>query len=70
MTIHDTPERTPITLDTAAALAQQALDRADAMPGSSVVLTPYVVRLLLEAAAPKPEAEPEPEPQGEGADHG
>lgn len=40
----------PITLDEAARLAEHALARAQRTPGAAVVLTPYVVRALLDAA--------------------
>lgn len=40
----------PITLDEAARLAEHALARAQRTPGAAVVLTPYVVRAILDAA--------------------
>lgn len=40
----------PITLDEAARLAEHALATAQRHPGAAVVLTPYVVRCLLDAA--------------------
>jgi hypothetical protein len=43
-------ETTPITLDEAARLAEHALATAQRHPGAAVVLTPYVVRCLLDAA--------------------
>ncbi len=46
-----TDSPTIATLDEAAAIARRALDTAEAHPGAAVVLTPYVVRLLLQAAA-------------------
>lgn len=50
MTSPAAPAREPITLDEAARLAEHALATAQRHPGAAVVLTPYVVRCLLDAA--------------------